>query len=69
MVQSEQHVIYKCTDWGLGGAGRLKITWKKLMEKDCREWKLRTVDPQERGSGMRSVTGRESTDVDDAPAH
>ena len=27
------------------GAGRPKQTWKKLTEKDCREWKLTTVDP------------------------
>ena len=25
------------------GAGRPKQTWKKLTEKDCREWKLTTV--------------------------
>ena len=34
------------------------MTWKKLMEKDCLEWKLTTVDPQERNtwrSGMRSA--------------
>ena len=48
------------------------------MEKDCREWKLRIIDPQERStwiSGLRSavraasqIPGRGSTDVDDAPA-
>ena len=27
--------------------GREAQTWKKLTEKDCREWKLTTVDPQE----------------------
>ena len=27
------------------GEGRPKLTWKKLTEKDCREWKLTTVDP------------------------
>ena len=40
------------------GAGRPKQTWKKLIEKDCREWKLTTVDPQERStwrSGVRSA--------------
>ena len=40
------------------GAGRPKLTWKKLTEKDCSEWKLRTVDPQQRStwrSGVRSV--------------
>ena len=43
---------------GKRGAGRPKQTWKKLTEKDCREWKLTTVDPQERGtwrSGVRSA--------------
>ena len=35
---------------GRRGSGRLKLTWKKLMEKDCREWKLTTVDPQERST-------------------
>ena len=43
---------------GGGGAGRPKLTWKKLTEKDCREWKLTTVDPQERStwrSGVRSA--------------
>ena len=29
---------------GRRGAGRTKLTWKKLMEKDCSEWKLMTVD-------------------------
>ena len=58
--------------------GRPKLTWKKLTEKDCREWKLTTVDPQERStlrSGVRSamraasqLPGRGPTDVDDAPA-
>ena len=48
------------------------------MEKDCREWKLMIVDPQERStwrSGVRSAMhaasklfGRGPTDVDDAPA-
>ena len=61
-----------------GGAGRHKQTWKKLTEKDCREWKLTTVDPQERStwrSGVRSamraasqLPGKGPTDVDDAPA-
>ena len=59
-------------------AERPKVTWKKLTEKDCSEWKLTTVDPQERStwrSGARSailaasqLPGRGSTDVDDAPA-
>ena len=44
---------------GEQGAGRPKLTWKKLTEKDCSEWKLTTVDPQERNtwrSGVRSAT-------------
>ena len=61
---------------GRRGAGRPMLTWKKLAEKDCREWKLMTVDPQERStwrSGGRSAMhpasqlhGRGPTD--DAPA-
>ena len=63
---------------GGGGAGRPKLTWKILMEKDCHGWKLTTVDPQVRStcrSGVRSamcaasqLPGRGPTDVDDAPA-
>ena len=63
---------------GRRGAGRPKQTWKKLTEKDCREWKLTTVDPQERStwrSGVRSamrtasqLPGKGPTDVDYAPA-
>ena len=63
---------------GKRGAGRLKRTWKKLAEKDCREWKLTTVDPQERStwrSGVRSamraasqLPGKGPTGVGDAPA-
>ena len=62
---------------GRRGAGRPKQTWKKLTEKDCRKWKLTTVDPQERStwrSGVRSAMGAASqlpgkgpTDVEDAP--
>ena len=60
------------------GAGWPKLTWKKLTERDCREWKLTTLDPQERStwrSGVRSamlaasqLPGMGPTDVDDAPA-
>ena len=63
---------------GRRGARRPKLTWKKLIEKDCREWKLTTVNPQERStwrSGVRSamraasqLPGKGPTDVDDAPA-
>ena len=35
---------------GRRGAGRPKLTWKNLMEKDCREWKLTIVEPQERST-------------------
>ena len=59
-------------------AGRPKQTWKKMMKKDCREWKLTTADPQIRStwrSGVRSamraaiqLPGEGPTDVDDAPA-
>ena len=35
---------------GRRGAGRPRLTWKKLMERDCREWKLTKVDPQERNT-------------------
>ena len=62
---------------GSWGAGRPKLTWKKLTEKDCYEWKLTTVDPQERStwrSGVRSamrtasqLPGKGPTDVDDVP--
>ena len=45
VVQSEQHVIYRLM------AGRPKLTGKKLTEKDCCEWKLMTVDPQENAPG------------------
>ena len=63
---------------GRRGAGRPKLTWKKLTEGDCREWKLTTVDPQERStwrSGVRSamhaasqLPGKGPTDVDYAAA-
>ena len=64
---------------GRRGAGRPKLTWKKLTERDCREWKLTKVDPQERStwrSGVRSamreasqLPGKGPTVVVDAPAH
>ena len=79
MVQSEQHVIYRLRagrGWGEGVLGRPKLTWKKLTEKDCHEWKLMTVDHHERStwrSGVRSamcaasqLPGKGPTDVDDA---
>ena len=45
------------------GGGRPRLTWKALTEKDCHEWKLTTVDPQERStlrSGVRSAMGAAS---------
>ena len=69
-------MIYRLRTGGLGGGP--KLTWKKLTEKDCREWKLTTIDPQKRSSwisGVRSAICAASqspkkgpTDVDDAPA-
>ena len=63
---------------GRRGPGRPKLTWKKLTERGCREWKLRTVDPQERSTWRSSVRSamcaasqlpeKGPTDVDDAPA-
>ena len=54
------------------------LAWRGLTERDCREWKLTTVDPQERStwrSGVRSamraasqLPGKGPTDMDDAPA-
>ena len=51
---------------------------QRLSEKDCREWKLTTVDPQVRStwrSGVRfamraasQLPGKGPTDVDDASA-
>ena len=53
------------------------MTWKQLTERDCREWKLSDIDPQNRHtwrSGVRSqiraasqLPGRGPTDVDVAP--
>ena len=53
MVQSDQHVIYRLMAGGR--PGRPKLTWKKLTERDCREWKLTTVDPQERSTWRSGV--------------
>ena len=50
------------------------MTWKQLTEKDCREWKLSTINPHDCHnwrSGVRSamraasqLPGRGPTDVD-----
>ena len=31
------------------------MTWKKLMEKDCHQWKLTTVNPQEKNTWLCGV--------------
>ena len=41
-------------------AGRPKLTCKKLLEKDCRKWKLRTVDPR----SSRQLTLKKGTPGD-----
>ena len=67
-------MIYRLTASG----GREAQANMEETDKDCREWKLTTVDPQERStlrSGVRSamraasqLPGKGPTDVDDAPA-
>ena len=63
---------------GRRGAGRPKLTWKKLNENDFHEWKLTTADAQKMNtwrSGVRSamraasgLPGLGPTDVNYAPA-
>ena len=58
MFRVHQRTAYDIQIDGKRGAGRPKQTWKKLTEKDCCEWKLTTVDPQERSTwrlGVRSA--------------
>ena len=46
------------------------MTWKKLTERDCREWKLSAIDPRNRHtwrSGKRSAMGAASQLCDVAP--
>ena len=62
---------------GNHGPGRSKMTWKQLTERDCREWKLSSIDPHDRHTwryGVRSsmhaasqLLGRGPTYVDVAP--
>ena len=43
---------------GKHGPGRLKMTWKQLTERDCREWKLSAINPHDRDTwrpGVRSA--------------
>ena len=53
------------------------MTWKQVMERHCRKWKLSATDPHDRHiwrSGVRSampaasqLPGRGPTDMDVAP--
>ena len=62
---------------GKHGLERPKMTWQVLTERDCREWKLWAIHPQDRHtwiSCMRStmhtasqLPRRGPTDVDVAP--
>jgi hypothetical protein len=62
---------------GSRGTGRPKLTWKEVTERDRKDWKLSTTDPQDRNTwrssvkaAMRAVSqvpGRGSTDVETAP--
>ena len=62
---------------GKRGPGRLKMTWKQLTERDCREWRLSAIKPHDREtfrscvrSAMRAASqlpGRGATVVDIAP--
>ena len=38
------------------GAGRPKLTWKKLTERDCREWKLMKAVTRKTGNDL--LTGK-----------
>ena len=43
---------------GKSGPERSKMTWKQLIERDCREWKLSAINPHDRHSwtsGARSA--------------
>ena len=62
---------------GKCGPRRLKMTWKQLTERDCREWKLSAINPRDRHtwrSGVSSamhtasqLSRRGPTGVDVAP--
>ena len=38
------------------GLGRPKMTWKQLTERDCREWKISTIDPRDRYTWRTDVS-------------
>ena len=40
---------------GKHGPGRPKMTWKQLIERDRREWKLSAIDSHDMRSGVRSA--------------
>ena len=62
---------------GKHGPGRPKMTWKQLIERDCREWKLSATDPHDKRTWRSSVRSAvhapsqlpwwEPTDVDVTP--
>ena len=62
---------------GKHGPGRPQLTWKQLTERDCREWKLSTINLHDRHSWRSGVisamcaasqlSGRGPTGVDVAP--
>ena len=81
MAERSSGAVRTACDIQIGGrqeAGKPKLTWKKLTENDCREWKLTTVDPQGRSPwrpGLQTAIhaaiqlhGRGPTDMDHAPA-
>ena len=57
------------------------MTWKQLTERDCREWKLSTINPHDRYTWRSSVrsampaasqlprSGPTDVDVAPVPAH
>ena len=51
-------------------SGRPKITWKQLTERDCREWKLSAINPDDRHtwrSGVRSAMRAEASYLEGGP--
>ena len=46
------------------------MTWKQLIERDRREWKLSAIDPHDRDtwrSGVRSATRKEARCLEGGP--
>ena len=48
-------------------AERPKPTWKKPTERGCREWKLTTVDPQERSTWCEICYGCSASYLEEGP--